>query len=83
MGDLDRISFLEEGCWERGGVTFSVGGCSIYVKRKLKSEIFNDKKFYKQKNVFLCVLNNWNWEIFTKNLVTFKIFDGINKDEQF
>ena len=55
-----------------------MGGCSIYIKRELKSEIFNDKKFYKQKNVFLCVLNN-----LTKNLVTFKRFGGINKEEQF
>ena len=60
-----------------------MGGCSIYIKRELKSEIFNDKKFYKQKNVFLCVLNNLNWEILTKNLATFKRFGGINKEEQF
>ena len=60
-----------------------MGGCSIYIKRKLKSEIFNDKKVYKQKNVFLCVLTkNLNWQMLTKNLVTFKRFHGI-KDEKF
>ena len=28
--------------------------CSFYTKSKVKSEIFNGKKVYKQKNVFLC-----------------------------
>ena len=42
-GGLDRISIFRE-------VTFlGEGGCSFYVKIKLKSEIFNDKKSYKQK----------------------------------
>ena len=51
------------------GRPFSWGGdvgCSFYIK-KLKSEIFND---------------NLNWEILTKNLVTFKRWDGV-KDEKF
>ena len=37
------------------GMTFlreEVGGCCFYIKNKLKSEILNDKKVYKQ-NVFL------------------------------
>ena len=34
------------------GVTF-FRGCSFYIKNKLKSEIFNGKKFI-NKNVFLC-----------------------------
>ena len=28
---------------------FFSGGCCFYIKNKLKSEIFNDKKNYKQK----------------------------------
>ena len=39
--------FLEGGCWERGGGLLQ-GGCNFYPKNKLKSEIFNDKKVYKQ-----------------------------------
>ena len=31
------------------GVTFLRGECSFYITNKLKSEIFNDKKVYKQK----------------------------------
>ena len=54
-GSLTGSQFLEGGCWERGGVTFFMEGCSFYIKSKLKSEIFNDKKVYKQKNVFLCL----------------------------
>ena len=37
------------------------------------------KKVYKQ-NFFVC--HNLNWEILTKNLVTFKIWDGV-KDKNF
>ena len=33
----------EGGCCERGGDFFQ-GGCSFFIKNKLKSEIFNDKK---------------------------------------
>ena len=51
------------------------------VKNKLKSEIFNDKKnVYKQK-YFSITTKNLNWEILTKNLVTFKRWDGV-KDEK-
>ena len=49
-GGLTGPQVLERGCWERGGWLFSrEGGCNFYVKNKLKSEIFNDKKVYKQK----------------------------------
>ena len=40
---LGMISILEKGCWERGGHLFQ-GGFSFFLKNKLKSEIFNDKK---------------------------------------
>ena len=47
-----------------------VGGCS-FLQQVLKSEIFNDKKVYKQK-FFSVTIKNLNWEILTKKLVTFK-----------
>ena len=46
-------------------------GCNFHIKNKLKSEIFNDKKVYKQK-YFSVITKNSNWEILTKNSVTFK-----------
>ena len=42
-GDLSGPQLLEGGCWERGGDFFQ-GDCNFYIKNKLKSEIFNDKK---------------------------------------
>ena len=44
----------------------------VLHKKKLKPEIFNNKKVYKQKNFFLSELRQVNWEILTKNLVTLK-----------
>ena len=38
------------------------GGCSFYIKSKLKSEILNDKKIYKQKTFFSVITKNLNWE---------------------
>ena len=64
-------------------MTFLAGGGrdrSCYIKNKLKSEILNDKKNYKPK--FLsAIIKNLNWQILTKNLVTFKRKDGV-KDEK-
>ena len=48
------------------------GGCSFFIKNKLKSEIFNDKKLYKQKVFFPVISKNLNWEILSENSVTFK-----------
>ena len=39
------------------------------------------KKFI-NKNVFSAITTNLNWEILTKNLVTFKAWDRV-KDEKF
>ena len=59
-------------------------GCSLYIKNLkylLKSEIFSDKKSIQTK-MFLSVMSkSLNWEILTKNLVTFKRWDGV-KDEK-
>ena len=41
---LDRTSTFREKLVWRGGWLFSGWGCNFYVKDKLKSEIFNDKK---------------------------------------
>ena len=43
---VGRISVFRGDCLERGGSLFEGGGgvCSFYIKNKLKSEIFKDKK---------------------------------------
>ena len=51
-GGADRILIFRGGYWERGGDLFQ-GGYSFYIKNKLKSQIFNEKKL-KNKKVFLC-----------------------------
>ena len=71
--------FLEGCCFEGGD--FFQGGCSFYIK-KLKSQIFNDRKSLSLKMFFSVTTKNLNWEILTKNLVTFKIWDEV-KDEKF
>ena len=53
------------------GSLFS-GGCSFYIKNKLKSEIFNNNKSLETKMFFSILTKNLNWEILTKNLVIFK-----------
>ena len=58
------------------------GGCSFYLKNKLKSEIYNDKKSVQTKIFFSVVAKNLNWEILTKSLGTFKKWDEV-KDEKF
>ena len=72
----DRISIFRGSCWERGG-------CSFYIKNKLKSEICNNRKFLHVLKCFFSVITkNLNWKISTKNLVAFKTWDGV-KDEKF
>ena len=55
-------------------MTFSGGGgnCNFHIKNKSQSEIFNDKKSLQAKIFFSVVTKNSNWDILTKNLVTFK-----------
>ena len=71
-GALTGPQLLEEGCWERGEVTFFTGGGNFHIKNKLKSGIFNEKKSLYAKIVFSVIIKNSNWEIWSKNLVTFK-----------
>ena len=83
-------NFKKEGTWQdlnfyrgllgkRGWFVSGGEGCYFHQK-KLKSEIFNDKKVCKQK-YFSVITKNSNWEISPKNLVSFKKQDGI-KDEK-
>ena len=57
--------------FQKRRVTFQ-GSCSFYIKNKLQSEIFNDKKSLETKMFFSILTKNLNWEILTKNLVIFK-----------
>ena len=52
------------------------------MKNKLKSEILNDKKVYKQKWFFSVIITNLNWKVLTKNLFSLKRWDGVT-DENF
>ena len=51
-GGLDRTSTFRGDCGERG-CDFLQRGCNFHIKKKLKFEIFNKKKFM-GKNTFLC-----------------------------
>ena len=64
------------------GDDFFQGGCPFYIKNKLKSEIFNNKKKFINKNVFSVITKNLNQENLTKNLITYKRWDGV-RDEKF
>ena len=56
---------------EGGEVPFFQGGCTFHMKNKLKSEIFNDKKGYKQKYFSLSELRIQTAKL-PKNLVNSK-----------
>ena len=43
-GGLDRISIFRVWVAGKEEVDLLQGGCSFYIKNKLKSEIFNEKK---------------------------------------
>ena len=79
-GDLTGSQFLERGCWERWKWWFS-GGCSFYIKNKLKSQIFNEKKNSSPKMLFSVTTKNLNWKILTKNWITFKRWDEIKAEK--
>ena len=55
------------------------GGCSFYIKNKLKTEVFNVKNFI-NKIFFSIITKNLNWEISTKNLILFKRWDKVKKN---
>ena len=68
---LGRTSTFREGCWERGDDFFQ-GGNAVFTHKKLKCEIFNNKKSLRAKIFFSVITNNSNREISPKDLVTFK-----------
>ena len=83
-GVLHRISIFRGGLLGKKGVTFFRGGVwgySFYIKNKLKSEIFNDKKSLYTKMFFSIITKNFNWEILTNNLLTFKRWDGVEDEK--
>ena len=59
------------------GVSFFGGVCSFYIKNKLKSEKFHNKKSLQTKMFFSVITKNLNWEILSKNFVTFKRWDAV------
>ena len=78
----DRISIFRGRLQEKRGWLFWAGGGrdrSWYVKNKLKSGILNDEKNYKPK-CLSAITKNLNWQILTKNLVTFKRSDGLKME---
>ena len=66
MNLISQLHFCNKENEKLGMATLSIP----YIKNKLKSEIFNHKKLYITKNVFLC--HNF----------TFKRWDGV-KEENF
>ena len=63
---------MTEGLLEKRGVTFFSGELQFYKKIKSYLKYLMTKKFV-NKNIFIChKAMNSNWEILTKNLVTFK-----------
>ena len=70
-GGLGMTSTFREGCWERVDDFFH-GGDAIFTHKKLKSEIFNNKKSLQAKIFFSVITNNSNQGISPKDLVTFK-----------
>ena len=88
-GYLTGSQFLEGACWENGGYFCQKAGkwgegrgSSFYMKSKLKTELFNDKKGLQTKIFFFVITKNLNWEILTKNLISFKRWDW-DKHEKF
>ena len=57
------------------------GGLQFLHKNILKSEIFNGKKSLKTTMFFSVITTNLNWDIFTKDLVTFNRWDGVKNEK--
>ena len=57
-----------EGVAVKEGVTF-FRGCTFYIKNKLKSEMFNDKKSFLTEMFASVITKNLKWESLTKNLL--------------
>ena len=66
---LGRTSTFRGGLLGKRVVTFFRGWVAISHKKKLKSEMFSDKKSL-AKFFFSVITKNSNWEVLPKNLVT-------------
>ena len=75
-----RSQFLEGVAGNSFPGDLSLGSCTFYIKHKLKSVIFNDKKSLWTKMFFSVITKNLNWEILLKNLVTFKKWNGVGDE---
>ena len=65
-GVLDKTSTFRGGvAGKEVGEVFQVEGCNFHIKNKLKSEIFNDKKVYKQKKFCLKKIQTFKLGSFT------------------
>ena len=63
-GALTGSQFLEGVAGkEASAETFYKEGCSFYIKNKLKSQIFNNKKCLSAKMFLSLITKNLNWEI--------------------
>ena len=79
-GGLDRISIFRGQLLGKRGWPFQ-GGCRFYRKSKLKSEYLMTKKVYQQKVFLFIKTKDWNWEIQSKNLVTFKRWHEVKNEK--
>ena len=77
---IDRYSIFGGGLLGLMGGGWLRESCSFYIKNKLKSAIFNDKKVYKQKCLSV-ITKNLNRKILNKNLVTFKRWNGVENEK--
>ena len=70
FGGLTGCQFLE-------GDELFMGGCSFYIKMKLRFKTMKLQKRFSNKNVFLCN----HKEFLAKNLITCKRGGGIRDDK--
>ena len=71
LGQPDKTSVFRGGLLREKDF-FLEGGCNFWIKNKLKSEIFNDKKGLQTGMLCSVITKNSNWEILTKNVIAFK-----------
>ena len=65
---MTSYTFLERVAGKEGMTLFR-GQCNFHTQKKLKSEIFNNKKSLQAKIHLSVITNNSNWGISPKDLV--------------
>ena len=78
-GGFTGSQFLEKCCWESRSDLLQ-GVVVLTQKNKLKSGTLMTKKFI-NKNISSVITRNINWQILTKNLITFKRSNGVNDEK--